>query len=91
MSFDVGEVTERLENEQSANASVASPMSQLILPPIFRFSYVTGSSLTSPGKPPMLLIEIFNNFLQELQDIYSNSKFGFLRLINDLGQNIFLN
>ena len=40
MSYDVGEVSERLENE-------------LILQPIFRFSYVTGFSLTSPGEPPM--------------------------------------
>ena len=36
-----------------SNPSVASPTSQLILQPLFRFSYVTGSSLTSPGKPPM--------------------------------------
>ena len=36
MNCDVGEVTERLENEQ------------LLLQPFFRFSYVTGSSLTSP-------------------------------------------
>ena len=33
--------------------SVASPTSQLILQSSFRFSYVTGSSLTSPGEPPM--------------------------------------
>ena len=31
---------------------VASPTSQLILQPFFRFSYVTGSSRTSPGEPP---------------------------------------
>ena len=36
-----------------SNPSVASPTSQLILEPFFRFSYVTGSSLTSPGEPPM--------------------------------------
>ena len=30
-----------------------SPTSQLILQPLFRFSYVTGSSLTSTGEPPM--------------------------------------
>ena len=28
-------------------------MSQLILQPFFRFSCITGSSLTSPGEPPM--------------------------------------
>ena len=38
MSCDVGEVTE--------------VTSQFILQPFFRF-YVTGSSLTSPGEPPM--------------------------------------
>ena len=35
------------------NPSIASPMSQLIFQPFFRFSYVTGFSLTSPGEPPM--------------------------------------
>ena len=47
-------MTERLENEQSSNLSVTSPTSQLILQPFFHFSYVTGSSLTSPGEPPMV-------------------------------------
>ena len=50
-----------------SNPSVALPTSQLIpqpfrcftyvnliLKPFFRFSYVTGSSLTSPGEPPMI-------------------------------------
>ena len=37
----------------SCNHSVASPTSQLILQPFFHVSYVTGSSLTSPGEPPM--------------------------------------
>ena len=36
-----------------ANFSVASSTSQFILQPFFRFSYVTGSSLTSPGEPPV--------------------------------------
>ena len=75
MSCDIGEVMERLENEQSShthsrahsptfpslhlrnssfsNPSVALPTSQLILQSLFRFSYVTGSSLTLPGEPPM--------------------------------------
>ena len=74
MSCDVGEVTERLENEQSfmyvtahsptllflylryssfSNTSIASPTSQLILQPFFCLSYVTSSSLTSPGELPM--------------------------------------
>ena len=36
-----------------SNPSVASPKSQFILKPLFRFSYVTSSSLNSPGEPPM--------------------------------------
>ena len=90
MSCDVGEVTERLENEQShryrdiqqssffnlyrhftyatthsptlpslylchssfSNSSVASPTSQFILQPFFRFSYVT-SSAHSPTFPSL--------------------------------------
>ena len=35
------------------NPSVASPTSQFILQSFFRFSYVTSSSLNSPGEPPM--------------------------------------
>ena len=40
-----------------SNFSVASPTSQLILQPLFRFSYVTCSSLTSPGEPPMIQMQ----------------------------------
>ena len=39
-----------------SNPSVALPTSQFILQPFFRFSYVTSSSLNSPGEPPMLLM-----------------------------------
>ena len=42
-----------LRHSSFSNSSVASTTSQLILQPFFRFSYVTGSSLTSPGEPPM--------------------------------------
>ena len=42
-----------LRHNSFSNPSVASPMSQFILQSYFRFSYVTGSSLTSPGEPPM--------------------------------------
>ena len=42
-----------------SNSSVASPMSQLIVQPFFLFSYVTGSSLTSPGEPPMVRLKKF--------------------------------
>ena len=39
----------------SCDPSVTSPKSQLILQPFFRFSYVTSSSLNSPGESPMIL------------------------------------
>ena len=42
-----------LRHSSFSNPSVASSTSQLILQPFFRFSYVTGSSLTSPGETPM--------------------------------------
>ena len=50
MSCEVGEVTERLENEQSSfsKLSVTSPTSQLILQPFRRFTYVTANSPTLP-------------------------------------------
>ena len=51
-----------LSHSSFSNPSVASPTSQIILQPFFRFSYVTGSSLTSPGEPPMgLSIVCYNN------------------------------
>ena len=51
MSCEVGEVTERLENEQSSffNPSVALPTSQLILQPFHCFTYVTTHSPTLPS------------------------------------------
>ena len=42
-----------LRHTSYSNPSIASPKSQLILQPFFRFSYVTDSSLRSPGEPPM--------------------------------------
>ena len=48
-----------------SNPSVAPPTWQLILQPFFRFSYVTGSSLTSPGEPPMER-NILNKFIPGL-------------------------
>ena len=61
MSGSPGDVSENpttlpslyLHHSTFSNPSVASPTSQLILQPIFCFSYVTGFSLTSPGEPPM--------------------------------------
>ena len=50
MSCDIGEVTERLENEQSSFSkfSVTSPTSKLILQPLHLFTYVTAHSPTLP-------------------------------------------
>ena len=42
-----------LHHSSFSNPSVASPTSQFILQPFFRFSYVTSSSLNSPGELPM--------------------------------------
>ena len=42
-----------LRHNSFPNPYVALRKSQLILQPFFRFSYVIGSSLTSPGEPPM--------------------------------------
>ena len=50
MSCDIGEVTERLENEL-CNSSVALPTSQLILQPFRYFTYVTVLPPTQPFRP----------------------------------------
>ena len=47
-----------LRHNSFSNPSVALPTSQLILQPFFHFSYVTSSSLNSPGEPPMPKIPI---------------------------------
>ena len=52
-----------LRHSSFSNPSVASPTSQLILQPSFRFSYVTGFSLTSPGEPPMFSVHELGVFL----------------------------
>ena len=52
-----------LRHSSFYNPSVASPISQLILQPFFRFSYVTGSSLTSFGEPMLVTsLELFDVF-----------------------------
>ena len=43
-----------LRHNSFSNPFIASPTSHLILQPLFRFSYVTGFSLTLPGEPPMV-------------------------------------
>ena len=42
-----------LRHSSFSNPSVASLTSQFIHQPFFRFSYLTSSSLNSPGEPPM--------------------------------------
>ena len=42
-----------LRHSSFPNHSLTLPRSQFILQPFFRFSYVTSSSLNSPGEPPM--------------------------------------
>ena len=56
-----------------SNPSVASPTSKLILKPFFRFPYVTGSSLTSPGEPPMVFSDTYTPSLAWPLLTYSNS------------------
>ena len=65
-----------LRHSSLSNSSVASPTSQLILQPFFRFSYVIGSSLTSPGEPSMInmlmiliIITIINDYYMQLVNI----------------------
>ena len=49
-----------LRHSSFSNPSLASPTFQFILQPFVRFSYVTSSSLNSPGEPPMSLGEMLN-------------------------------
>ena len=57
-----------------SNPSVAKPTSQLILQPFRRFTYVTGTSHTSPGKLPMPLSFIFSDLqLQPWATISNNT------------------
>ena len=49
-----------LRHSSFSNPSVASDTSELIFQPFFRFSYVTGFSLTSPGEQPMVIMRRLN-------------------------------
>ena len=52
-----------LHHSSFSYPSIVSPTSQFILQPFFRFSYVTSSSLNSPGEPPMCpLVCVSENF-----------------------------
>ena len=48
-----------LRHSSFSYPSVASPTSPFILQPFFRFSYVTSSSLNSPGESPMDVLRHF--------------------------------
>ena len=58
------------------NPSIVSPMSQLILQPFFRFSYVTGALLTSPGEPPMIFVDIHEHIFR-FPFVYNRSCTGY--------------
>ena len=51
-----------LRHSSFSNSSVASPASQFILQPFFRFSYVTSSWLNSTGEPPMALKPVYTTY-----------------------------
>ena len=51
-----------LRHSTLSNPSIASPMSQLIRQPFFCFSYITGSSLMSPGE-----LHMFSRAFQYLE------------------------
>ena len=68
-----------------SNTSVASHTSQLILQPFFRLVYVKGSSLTSPGEPPMGTI--LCRGLKFLHDIYENFDCALIQVFFDPNYN----
>ena len=56
-----------LRHSSFSNLSVSSTMPQFTLQPFFCFSYVTSSSLNSPGEPPMVFLfvgQLFNSGLR---------------------------
>ena len=70
-----------LRRSSFANSSVASPTSQLILQPFFRFSYFTGSSLTSPGEPPMASTSLVITRLGSL-GVYQKAVYFYCCVVN---------
>ena len=60
-----------LRHSSFSNLSVASPTPQFILQPFPRFSYVTSSSLNSPGEPPM---ENLENIRENAEIVIKESK-----------------
>ena len=76
MGGSPGELSEELVTQEKrkkgwrmncdvGNSSVALPTSQFILQPFFRFSYVTSSSLNSPGEPPMARVLNLQRIIEE--------------------------
>ena len=61
-----------VRHKSFCNPSVASPTSQFILQSFFRLSYVTSSSLNSPGEPPMIYGQqnVRDNTGQNSKDIH---------------------
>ena len=55
-----------LRHSSFSNSSVALPTSQLILQPFFSSSYITGSSLTSPGGRPCIYPTLNRTFSQNI-------------------------
>ena len=55
-----------LRHSSFSNSSVASPTSQFILQPFFRFSCLTSSSLNSPGESPRNENELCYDYNYEL-------------------------
>ena len=58
-----------LRHSSFSNPSVASPTLQLIFQPFFRFSYVTGSSLTSPGEAPMFWMTTYSGLRNKIENL----------------------
>ena len=76
-----------------SRAHCPSTPSQLILQPFFRFSYVTGSSHTSPGEPPMKYGNIYYNTDRDckLRKVgLSESRFLDLTLLRTMDNTFFL-
>ena len=60
-----------LHHSSFSNPSVASPTSQFILLSLFRFSYVTSSSLNSPGEPPMERNKVLDKWQVKIYAIWN--------------------
>ena len=75
MSCDIGEVMKSLEND---------------LQSFFRFSYVTGSSLMSPGEPPMIMCMLSAQFVEEHSSYRLIKKSNFVKYALSVSCNSFV-